>query len=424
MNGSVYTETIVVTVDNIVIDGNGSIVLGSGSGYGFNLNGRSNVTIYNVTVTGWQVGFYLYSSSKNNLTGNTASHNTIYGFVLDFSSNNNILYANNANNNTEYGFALDSTSNNNTFRINTANYNTEYGFALDSTSNNTLLGNTANYNTLCGFALNFSSYNNLTGNTANNNTQYGFALFSSSNNNLTGNTANYNGYGGFYIDPSWYNTLTDNNADYNTLYGFHMYNSSNNNLTGNSASNNNGYGFYLSGNSTGNNITGNTALNNTNGGYDWSTCTGINDFTGCVVAYYLCVNVTDTSGSPLSGADVEVLSNGTVIYTTTTGSNGLTSWIDVPYQTLMTDGTTTNNTITVTVQYSGSNITRTVDMSSSHVETFQFPKAAGSSLILPVLLLAGTQGGVSPMVYVAVGIAVVGVAIVAGLVYYFRRMKA
>ncbi|MFX1466401.1 MAG: Ig-like domain-containing protein, partial [Promethearchaeota archaeon] len=46
-------EAIVVEADNIVIDGNGYTLQGSGYGYGFYLNGRTNVTITNVTITSW-----------------------------------------------------------------------------------------------------------------------------------------------------------------------------------------------------------------------------------------------------------------------------------------------------------------------------------------------------------------------------------
>jgi hypothetical protein len=60
------SETINVTADNIVINGNGYYVLGPSSSYsyryGFELNGRSNVTVMNVIVTGWGYGFYLSHS--------------------------------------------------------------------------------------------------------------------------------------------------------------------------------------------------------------------------------------------------------------------------------------------------------------------------------------------------------------------------
>ncbi|WXG42321.1 MAG: NosD domain-containing protein [Candidatus Freyarchaeum deiterrae] len=560
LNGSVYYDSITVTANNTVIDGNGSTVQGSGTGYGFYLNGVSNVTIYNVAVTGWDYGFYLSSSSNNNLSGNTANNNAnYYGFYLYSSSNNNTLSSNTANSNW-VGFVLDSSSNN-TLLGNTAHFNTAAGFALGpSSNNNTLSGNTAtdsldvysegfglgsssynnlsgntaehntrgfylyggsnnnlsgntanenigyrddsghntpgvgffltstlsnilsgntaydsqwagfwltsgsNYNNLSGNNANNwpftpavygfevtsgetylvpSSYNTLSGNTANNNqmgfylydgsgnnnpgnnlsgnnatnnNNNGFLLEGSSNNNLTNNTANNNGGNGFVlystVDPAhhWWlrsnnnilsgntannnnegfyvyqslnNTLLGNKANNNRHTGFHLYGgSNNNNLSGNNATNNNNYGFYLETNSFGNNLPGNIALNCTTGGYNWSGDCINNNFTGSVEAYYLRVNVTDVLGSPISGVDVNVVTDGTSVYRSShfggtdppTGSNGVTSWIAVAYRTFITSDTMTENTTNATVYYQGRPISgsnpRTVNMSTSQVETF------------------------------------------------------
>ncbi|WXG40829.1 MAG: NosD domain-containing protein [Candidatus Freyarchaeum deiterrae] len=164
-NGDFY-ETINVAADNIVIDGNGYTVQGNGSGYGFYLGGRSNVTIKNAIVKGWQCGFCLEYSSYNTLSDNTAINNTNYGFNL-YHSSYNTLSGNTANNNG-WGGGWG-------------------GFHLDS----------------------YSSYNNLSGNTATNNPQ-GFELYYySDHNNLLSNTASYNGWG-FYLDSSSYNTLRGN----------------------------------------------------------------------------------------------------------------------------------------------------------------------------------------------------------------------
>ncbi|WXG41788.1 MAG: NosD domain-containing protein [Candidatus Freyarchaeum deiterrae] len=403
LNGGVYTETINVLADNIVIDGNGSTVQGPANGteYGFYLSGRNNVTIFNVTVTGWQYGFYLVSSSYNNLTNNTATNNDL-GFYLVSSSNNN-LTNNTANSEGDRGFWLASSSNNN-LTNNTANNNPWYGFYLASSSSNILSGNTANNNGQ-GFWLDSSSNNNLTGNIANNNNVRGFWLYRFSNyNTLTGNTATNNNWG-FSLDFSSNNNLTGNTANNNYQYGFILYQTSNNNtLSGNTANNNTGNGFFLSdrcnnnnlnGNnatnnnygfylqySSNNNLTGNTALNSKSGGYSWISGSINNDFTGSVEAYYLRVNVTDVLGFPISGAEVNVVTDGTSVYRSSyfggsdpqTDSNGVTPWIAVAYRTFITNDTTITNTTTVTVYYQGIPIAgsnpRTVDMSTSHQETF------------------------------------------------------
>ena len=190
-SGNIY-ETIVVIADNIVIDGKGYTLQGSGSGCGFNLTGRSNVTIRNVIVTGWQYGFYLKNSSNNTLIGNIANNNR-YGYHGGY-----------------YGFYL-SNSNNNTLSNNTANDN-GWGFYLVNSSNNTLSNNTAKENEYSGFLLEEKSCNNsLSGNTAANNRWGGFHLYNCSDyNNLSGNTAKYNGMAGFELWSSSYNTVTGN----------------------------------------------------------------------------------------------------------------------------------------------------------------------------------------------------------------------
>jgi len=70
-------EPIVVAADNIMIEGNGYTLQGSGSGVGFYLNGRTNVTIKNVIVKGWGVGIDLKVGSTNNsILGNRVTSNT------------------------------------------------------------------------------------------------------------------------------------------------------------------------------------------------------------------------------------------------------------------------------------------------------------------------------------------------------------
>ena len=131
-------EPIVVNADNIVIDGNGYTLQGAGSGYGFNLNGRSNVTIKNVTVQGWDYGIWLYYSSNYNcLSGNDITDNE-NGVAVSNSSHNNVSGNNIAANSLD-GIWLGYSSSNRISGNNiTNNYN---GIVLYHSSNNVIYHN-------------------------------------------------------------------------------------------------------------------------------------------------------------------------------------------------------------------------------------------------------------------------------------------
>jgi parallel beta-helix repeat protein len=123
-DGDVYTftadinETIVVMRSNIIIDGNGYTVEGTGDGIGLSIE-ASNVTIKNTkimkfqngiyllgsggiiinnTITdNWEGGIYLDDSDGNSLVGNTFANNYI-GIIFAFSFDNIIFHNNFINN--------------------------------------------------------------------------------------------------------------------------------------------------------------------------------------------------------------------------------------------------------------------------------------------------------------------------------------
>ncbi|MEM2144560.1 MAG: DUF1565 domain-containing protein [Candidatus Jordarchaeaceae archaeon] len=219
---------------------------------------------------------------------------------------------------------------------------------------------------------------------------------------------------GFYLNSSSYNTLSDNTA------------------------NNNSYGFYLEGSSTGNNLLDNTALNSTAVGYYWTAGCTNNNFTGSVEENYLQLKVTDSLGYPITGAEVKVETDGTVVYKTpyfngtdrTTDSSGVTPWITVTYRTGTGIDQMTINVTKVTVYYHGFSVlnnSRTVNMGSSHVENFTVALEPPTLLptMLPILLLLPrTQSSGSILVYAAVSVAAIaGVAVAAVLLYYFRLRR-
>jgi len=95
MNNITYTftdniyDSIVVERDNILLDGQGYTLQGSGgSGTGITLSGRSNVTLRNIEINAYWHGVWLNSSSDNTVSGNNITSNSYYGVLLVSSSNN------------------------------------------------------------------------------------------------------------------------------------------------------------------------------------------------------------------------------------------------------------------------------------------------------------------------------------------------
>lgn len=178
-------NSIVVERSNIIIDGNGYTLQGSGLGKAFDLSGVNNVTIKSIDISARNsgrdahpnYGIYLYSSSFNTISGNNITDNYYAGIYLNESSNNNII-GNNITNNY-HGIYLQYSSNNTI--VGNVIANNEYGTVLYYSSNNSMLGNEIKNNNGGGVGLRDSSNNTITSNNIANN-QNGILLSSSSNN--------------------------------------------------------------------------------------------------------------------------------------------------------------------------------------------------------------------------------------------------
>ena len=132
------SDSIVIERDNIVVDGAGYTLEGTGSGKGIEWVGRSNVTIENVKITRFLYGFYFESSSNITLFGNNVIGN-YYGVAVGSSWDNKFV-CNNVFNNTWDGFFL-FYSDNNVIYGNTVSSNKRYGIALSQSSNNRIFHN-------------------------------------------------------------------------------------------------------------------------------------------------------------------------------------------------------------------------------------------------------------------------------------------
>jgi len=153
-------DGIVVERDNIIIDGAGYTLQGTGE-YpykGVDLYGRSNITIKNTIITTFWQGILLYYSSNNSIVGNNITNNW-HGIMLYIPSYYNSIVGNNIANNDD-------------------------GILLYYSSNNSIVGNNITANNDYGILLDYSSnYNSIVGNNIANN-RHGIMLYDSSNNSI------------------------------------------------------------------------------------------------------------------------------------------------------------------------------------------------------------------------------------------------
>jgi len=131
---------IVVERDNIVIDGAGYTVQGTGEDpdKGVDLSRRSNVTIKNIIIIMFKAGIWLSGASNCNISGSIITNN-VDGIVLGPSSNNTIS-DNTITANERYGIFLCFFSNYNSISENNIT-NNGVGIVLFSALNNTIYHN-------------------------------------------------------------------------------------------------------------------------------------------------------------------------------------------------------------------------------------------------------------------------------------------
>jgi parallel beta-helix repeat protein len=235
-DGNTYTVTdnifdsIVVEKDNIVVDGAGYTLQGTGdySSEGIGLTGRSNVTIKNMIIRTFGYGIRVNYGSNNKIIENNITNNQ-YGVWIYYSSNNNLSKNNivgnfenhvwlyHSSNNTMsdnyieepkdgiigeiIGFKLLSSSDNNRLSKNII-VGANGGIYLHSSSENSIYEN--NLTSAWGVRLNASSNNVIQNNTLENVIELSDASDKNtiSGNNLTG--------GGITLNASSHNTISGN----------------------------------------------------------------------------------------------------------------------------------------------------------------------------------------------------------------------
>jgi len=112
--GEVYTlvdnitsswSGIVVERDNIVLDGDGHTLQGTGIGTGISLSGRTNVAVTDMQIKNFVRGIYLDHSSGNSIVGNDIISSKI-GIDLEWYSNFNSIVGNNITSKRELAYGI------------------------------------------------------------------------------------------------------------------------------------------------------------------------------------------------------------------------------------------------------------------------------------------------------------------------------
>jgi len=307
-------DSIVVERDNIVVDGVGYSI--QGTGIGINLDGRSNVTIKNTNIEGFYGGIRLYKSSKISIVGNNITANSWYGIVLYESSNNMLRNNRMVDNGVNFGvvgytlsdFINDVDTSNmvdgkpiyywinkqdmvvpldagyvalvNCTGITVQNLNLTknwQGVILAATINSTISQNNIEKNqgsSTKGLLLWGSSNNTISENNITKNGENGMELYKSFNNTIILNNITNNGRFGIYLYESSNNTISGNNITatygYTDSKGVLLMCSSNNVIDGNIVKKNDG-GIVLAGSSN-NIISANNVTDNGDWGIDLTYC--------------------------------------------------------------------------------------------------------------------------------------------------------
>ncbi|MGD0159160.1 MAG: NosD domain-containing protein [Candidatus Bathyarchaeia archaeon] len=196
------SSPIVILRDNMVFDGSGFEIVGSGSGHGIDATQRTNVTITDVGVTDFDYGIWLYDSSNCSVTDNNLTGNNWEGITLYY-SDENLVSGNIAANDVEDSGIWVASSAFNTISLNQVTGNHIQGLYVDHDSHDNLF-----------YENNVTDNNGLPW-------TYGIYLAPYSySNTFTGNNI-VNNPVGIYIHFSSNNTIFHNNFIANTL--IHAY---------------------------------------------------------------------------------------------------------------------------------------------------------------------------------------------------------
>lgn len=340
--GKVYTFTgnisdyVWVSASNIVIDGAGYTVQGTGTGSGIGLSSVHNVTIKDARIRDFSTGIRIQLSSNNSICSNILTGNA-YGILLLNSAENNIFGSNFSQNTISiHGYG---PSDKNSIYENTIT-DDDYGILISGSQTNVSGNNVTVYyeairlysSSNCSISENWCitsagahapplvSLSDVSNSSVSRNIltngNFGIRLDGSGKNTIVDNNASSNNYG-IYLLSSSDNTIVDNTAS-NNKDGIFFASSHNNTATNNTVTNSQNNGIYLMSYSHNNILAGNIVLNNNRGIHLWTSSN--NSLTGNYasdneVGIYLvsCMNNTVT-GNTASSNNNYAIRLGSAIY--------------------------------------------------------------------------------------------------------------
>ena len=180
-----------VTVDNVTLNGVGYKITGDGSqgSMGVCAEGRTNVTVTDVTVDPVDYGVYFKNTNSSSINSCSFSGNNQSGIYL-FASNSNTISGNFMGSNNQTGITLANGSKLNNITGNTASNNSAGILLAEYCDNNTITGNDVSGSTrgiyLWSASFHPNNYNEINSNTLGSNI-YGISILYSNSTNMTGN---------------------------------------------------------------------------------------------------------------------------------------------------------------------------------------------------------------------------------------------
>jgi len=204
-----------ITEDNTELDLNGhrvmfnQTVLSPGP-TGITIIDKSEVTIRNGTIIGFQFGIWVERSSEVNLTLNNVFASTKKGIAIRNSKEVDLAF-NNVSGSGEDGINIDGNSSEIAVLNNHVSGSGDVGIGIYENSNVAILNNTITSNDREGIHMMDSNHNVIGGNEISKNNFHGIYLYNSNNNTIYNNTVMNNQPGAIYMEMANQNIFYHNN---------------------------------------------------------------------------------------------------------------------------------------------------------------------------------------------------------------------